>query len=219
MISTMRVDFHVHTTTSFDSGIEPERLVGLVPERGLDAVAVTDHNAIGGAFELRDLEPPFLVIVGEEIDTAEGEVMGLFLAEEIPPGLTPEETIAGIRDQGGVVVVPHPFDRFRSSAIRQSALERIAGEIDAIEGYNARNVLGADDKEAIAWAAGHDVPLVAGSDSHTDYEVGRAWAELPDFDDAQGLLAALASSRPSVRRSHPGVHVVTKVRKFRSKGR
>jgi predicted metal-dependent phosphoesterase TrpH len=216
---TIRVDFHVHTAASFDSSIEPERLVELVPARGLDGIAVTDHNSVESGLALAALEPPFLVVVGEEIDTAEGEVVGLFLTERIEPGLSPEETVARIRRQGGVAYVPHPFDRYRSSAMRADALARIAGEIDAVEGHNARNIHAADDRAALAWAREQGVPLVAGSDCHTEYEIGRAFAELPAFSDAQGLRAALPASVPHVSRSHPGVHVVTKVRKLRGKGR
>lgn len=211
----MKVDFHVHTTASFDSRIEPDELLEIVPSAGLDAIAVTDHNAFEGVLELMELGPSFLVIPGEEIETAEGEIIGLFLSEPIEPGLSPEETVESIRAQGGVVVVPHPFDRFRSSAIERPAIERIARSIDAVEGLNGRNLMEQDDEIAREWAAEAGIATIAGSDAHSPAEVGRVFTEIPEFRDAAGLLAALAQARPLGRRSGIGVHLVTKWDKWR----
>ena len=211
----MRVDFHVHTAFSPDSRVTPERLAELVTERGLDGVAVTDHDSVGGGLVLLALEPPFLVVVGTEVSSRDGDIIGLFVREDIEPGLTAEETVARIKVQGGVVVVPHPFDRFRSSAIGGPGLERISGEVDAVEAFNSRNLMSADDRRARDWALENGVPMVGGSDAHTESEVGRGWAELAGFGDAEGLKRALQGSAVGGRRSGPVVHVATKIEKRR----
>ena len=217
----MIVDFHVHTRGSRDSGMDPMRIIEVARRAGLDAIAVCDHNSIAVAQELaagipeatRDGVPGLLVIVGEEIRTAEGEIIGYFLSEAIPKGLTPEETVDRIVEQGGVVSVPHPFDRFRHSPLTRSALERIAPRLHAVEGLNARNLAYADDAAARDWASSRGLSCLAGSDAHTYREVGRACTELPAFDSAATLLGALPHARLVGSHSNPAVHLVTAVRK------
>ncbi len=215
----MIVDFHVHTRGSHDCGTDPFRLVEVAARAGLDAIAVCDHGTVDVALELAASTAALgdatglLVIVGEEIRTTEGEVIGYFLSEMVPSGLTPEETVDRIVGQGGVVCVPHPFDRFRRSPLSRAALERIAGGVHAIEGLNARNLASADDRKAQRWAAERGMPVVAGSDAHTFYEVGRACTELPAFDSAATLLQALPHARLIGGHSRPTVHLVTAVRK------
>lgn len=125
----MKVDMHVHTCYSKDATLSLETIIDTCQRRGLDGVAITDHNTIAGALALKEIAP-FLVIVGEEIDTTKGEILGLFLKEEIPGGLTPQEAMAHIREQGGLVGVSHPLDRLRRSAMRQVALLDILDELD-----------------------------------------------------------------------------------------
>jgi predicted metal-dependent phosphoesterase TrpH len=210
------VDFHVHTSGSHDCGTDPARVLQAARRAGLDAIAVCDHGTVQAALELAAGAPRgLLVIVGEEIRTTEGEVIGYFLSETVPPGLTPEGTVERIREQGGVVCVPHPFDRFRRSPLSRVALERIADRVDAIEGLNARNLSRADDAAACRWASARGLPVVAGSDAHTRGEIGRARTGLPPFDSAATLLEALPHARLIGRHSSPAVHVVTAIRKRR----
>jgi predicted metal-dependent phosphoesterase TrpH len=232
------VDFHVHTCGSHDSGMDPRLVLLRARQVGLDGMAVCDHDTVDAALELaaeaaraartpgpkagrpgphRTSDPAgFLVIVGEEIRTAEGEIIGYFLHETIPPGLTPEATIDRIREQGGIVCVPHPFDRFRRSPLSRAALGRIADRVDAIEGLNARNLLFADDAKARRWALERGVPVLAGSDAHTYREIGLARTQLPTFFSAASLLDALPHACLLGGHSGPAVHVATALRKRRN---
>ncbi len=189
----MRLDFHVHTVFSFDSGIELRELINVILDKGLTGVAICDHNTVEGAKELRKIAP-FLVIVGEEIKTIEGELIGYFLESAVPPALTPEETVERIKGQGGLVCLPHPFDRFRRSCLSQMAIERIKNEIDFVEGYNSRNILKEDNLRAQRWAKENNKLIIAGSDAHTYYEVGRAYTDLPDFSRSEQLKEALKNA-------------------------
>ncbi|MEE9324142.1 MAG: PHP domain-containing protein, partial [Dehalococcoidia bacterium] len=135
--STLRADFHMHTHYSSDCATPPERLVARCVEVGLSCIALTDHNTIKGALEVERMAP-FKVIVAEEIKTPFGEITGLVLKEEVPPGLSPQETVARIKEQGGLVSIPHPFDRFRNSVLKYEALESILSQVDIIEVFNSR---------------------------------------------------------------------------------
>ncbi|NIO70935.1 MAG: PHP domain-containing protein, partial [Anaerolineae bacterium] len=133
----MKVDFHVHTCYSRDSLTSLETIIETCRRRGLDKVAITDHNTIAGALALREMAPE-LVVVGEEIKTPAGEFIAYFLEEEIPRGLSPQEAIARIRAQGGVVGVSHPLDRLRREAMRWANLMQIIDQVDVLEAFNAR---------------------------------------------------------------------------------
>lgn len=154
-----------------------------------------------------------MVIFGEEIFTADGEVIGLFLTREIPPRLSALETARAIKDQGGVAIAPHPFDRVRKGPLTRSALDRLVRFqlIDAIETLNARTPLAADNDAAAAFAREHGLPTVGGSDAHTAREVGAAYTALPAFGDAASFVAALPDSRPIGTRSPAHVHLTTAV--------
>lgn len=191
----------------------PATLVHLCPGRGITCLAVTDHNRIDGAVEAQALAPESLrIIVGEEIRTAEGEIIGLFLKEAIPRDLSPEETCERIKAQGGVVYVPHPFDRFRRSPIRRAALDRIRGAslVDALEALNARNLWPGHDAAAAAYARRWGIACGAGSDAHTPFEVGNAWVEVEEFDTPQDFSAALRHGRVGGRHAGPWVHFITR---------
>ena len=125
----------MHTYFSHDSKMSPKSLVSRCIEVGLDCIAVTDHNTIDGALEVRDLAP-FMVIVGEEVKSSGGEITGLFLRETVPRDLSPVETVKCIKEQGGLVSIPHPFDRFRTSVISQLALEEVLPYVDVVEVYS-----------------------------------------------------------------------------------
>jgi predicted metal-dependent phosphoesterase TrpH len=213
----MKIDLHIHTFHSPDSLSRYDAIIRRVEARGLDAIAITDHNLMRGAFELARIAP-FPVIIGEEIRTCEGEIIGYFLQEEIPRGLELEATIERIREQGGVVAVPHPVDRVRkSSAIGEEALLRIMNQVDIIEGLNARCFLHQDNLRAQRIARAHDKPLSAGSDAHAPVEIGRAYIEIEPFDSARQFLLNLKSARLHGGRSAGWVSVFSTFAKLAKK--
>ena len=186
----MRLDLHIHTCYSYDSLLSLERLADTVVRRGLDAIAVLDHDEVEGALRLQEWAP-FRVIIGEEIGTLHGGIAGLFLNERIPPHLSAEKTIARIHEQGGLVLIPHPLARGVPGKIRESKLGEIVRQVDIIEGYNARCPLAADDRRARQFAAQHGIPVTASSDAHFACEVGRAWTEVDDYRTPQEFLRNL----------------------------
>lgn len=210
----MKVDMHVHTCYSKDATLSLETIMESCERRGLDGAAITDHNTIAGALALKEIAP-FLVIVGEEIDTTRGEILGLFLKEEIPGGLMPEEAMARIREQGGLVGVSHPLDRLRRSAMRQVALLDILDELDFLEGFNSRVTFPSDNRKAQALAQARGLPITAGSDAHTAYEIGRAYVEMSNFNGREGFLEALKEAQIFGRLSPPWIHLVSTWTKLR----
>lgn len=210
----MKVDMHVHTCYSKDATLSLETIMESCERRGLDGVAITDHNTIAGALALKEIAP-FLVIVGEEIDTTKGEILGLFLKDEIPGGLMPEEAMARIREQGGLVGVSHPLDRLRRSAMRQVALLDILDELDFLEGFNSRVTFPSDNRKAQALAQARGLPITAGSDAHTAYEIGRAYLEMSNFNGRDGFLEALKEAQIFGRLSPPWIHLVSTWTKLR----
>ncbi|MBC7258663.1 MAG: PHP domain-containing protein [Chloroflexi bacterium] len=212
-----RADLHLHTHYSRDCAVSPRRLVEVARERGLSRIAVTDHNSIEGALEAQSIAPDF-VIVGEEIKTDSGELLAYFIRERIPPGLSPEETIRRIREQGGVVGVSHPLDQLRREAMGRDVLARVLPLIDCVEVFNARVVLPGDNARAQALARERGLPGTAGSDAHSVYEVGRAYVELPPFAGPQDFLASLRQGRAVGRLSSPLVHLISTVNKLRRRG-
>jgi len=196
------IDLHSHTAASFDSLADPSAVVRAAASRGITHLAITDHDRIDGALRARQAAPEGLkVIVGEEIKSSDGDLIGLFLHEAVPPGLPATETIAAIREQGGLVGIPHPFDRWRGFGRRSGAtVESIAGLVDWVEVHNARVVVGADNERAARFAAEHGLPGVAASDSHTVLEVGVCCNVVRgDPGTPAGLKAALAGIQ-----MHPG---------------
>jgi predicted metal-dependent phosphoesterase TrpH len=186
------LDLHCHTAASFDSRARPRDVVRIAFERGITHLAITDHGRIDGALEARAAAPPGLVvIVGEEIRTAEGDLIGCFLERPVPSGLSAREAIAAVRDQGGLVGIPHPFDRWRGSLGRRAWLADLVPLVDWVEVHNARALFRANARAA-AFAAEHGLPGVAVSDAHTLLEVGVAATVVEgDPSTAEGLLAAL----------------------------
>jgi glycosyltransferase involved in cell wall biosynthesis len=189
----IEVDLHMHTDHSNDSATPVEHLLSTAREQGLGAIAVTDHNEISGAFEAAEKAERFgvKVIVGEEVKTAsQGEVIGLFLKERIPRGLTLEETVAQIKRQGGLVYVPHPFDRMHAVPDYEHLL-KIIDDVDAIEVYNPRVAIGSFNEEAERFAAKYRLVRGAGSDSHVAAGLGSVRIRMRDFDGPQEFLESL----------------------------
>lgn len=190
---------HCHTRLSKDSLNNPRKLVETAAARGLGALCVTDHSALANALALSRLpDLPIKVIPSEEVKSNEGEIIGYFLSELVPKGLSPEETVKRIKGQGGLVCVPHPFDSMRTgSRLRTPALDRLveADLVDIIEVFNARAVNAEDNQRALDYAREHGLAMSAGSDAHTLMEVGRAYAEVLPFSTPAEFLAGLRAGR------------------------
>lgn len=208
----IRVDLHSHTRYSWDCAMPPEVLVQRCIQRGVTCLAVTDHNTIAGGIAVQQIAP-FRVIVGEEIKTRQGEIIGLFLSQEVPRGLSPQETVARIRSQGGLVAVPHPYDRFRGSRLDSQVLDLLADDIDIMEAFNARTTLLRDSTRAEAFGRAHGHVLGIGSDSHTPIEVGGAYIEMEEFDlrSPGEFLEKLRQGTMVARRANPLVHLPTRI--------
>jgi hypothetical protein len=189
------VDLHCHSRGSFDCLSAPKEIVRAASERGLTHVAITDHDRIDVALEVRALAPAGLtIIIGEEVKTRDGDLICLFLERVIQPGLSAIETIAAAREQGGLVGIPHPFDRMRGSILRDAAMASLAPAVDWVEAHNAR-VIGHGNEDAALFAREHGLPGIAVSDAHSIMEVGVGYTALDgDPSTAAGLLAALATA-------------------------
>src|SRR5207245_2182353 len=152
-----------------------------------------DHDTAAGGLRLGRMDVPFRVVAGEEVTTRDGEMVGLFLERDVPPGLSAEETAKRIRDQGGLVYIPHPFSRNRLRHLRRPALDRLVERklVDAVEVFNAREISAASNARAVAFAVQHGLPGGIGSDAHRVPEVGRAYIEVADFATPAELLTVL----------------------------
>ena len=213
----LKTDLHIHTNFSHDSDMKPEALVSRCSEVGLNCIAVTDHNTIKGALAVKALAD-FQVIIGEEIASSGGEITGLFLDSEVSHGLSPIETVKRIKGQGGLVSIPHPFDRFRSKVIQRQALDDILPYVDIVEVFNARNSLAMDDRKASALAAEHNFLVSGVSDSHTLFEVGRVYVEMDEFDGTpEQFKEVLAFGMIVGHRVNPLIHVLTTITKVKKR--
>jgi len=186
------VDLHMHTDHSHDCATPVEVLLGAARAQGLGAIAITDHNEISGALEAQAKAEDVKIIVAEEVKTAhQGEVIGLFISQRIDRGMSLAETVAEIRRQGGLVYVPHPFDRLHSVPDYEHLLP-ILDEVDAIEVFNPRVAIGSFNEEAARFAAKYRIPAGAGSDAHVPQGLGSVRVRMPDFDGPEEFMAALA---------------------------
>jgi predicted metal-dependent phosphoesterase TrpH len=191
-------DLHMHTLHSWDCTTSVDDLLDAALAAGLGALAVTDHNTIAGGVEARaraiERGLPLHVVVGSELKTAaDGEIIGLFLHDEIARGLSFGETIEQIRAQGGVVYLPHPFDRFHTTPA-EALLREHAGSIDVVETANARLWLERDNRRAERFASEHGLRRGAGSDAHVPEGIGTGALRLAPFDDPVSFLAAVESA-------------------------
>jgi predicted metal-dependent phosphoesterase TrpH/glycosyltransferase involved in cell wall biosynthesis len=189
-------DLHMHTSWSFDCAVDPAELVDHAEAEGLGAIAITDHNIFGGALETADAARgrDLIVIQGEEVKTDEqGEVIGLFLEREIPRGLPFADTVAAIREQGGLVYMPHPFDRMHTIP-NPATLHRHLADIDVFEVYNARLLFDAQNDEALRFARKYDLNMGAGSDAHVLQGVGTGAMRMRAFQDPEEFLISLRSA-------------------------
>jgi predicted metal-dependent phosphoesterase TrpH len=208
------VDLHCHTSASFDSLADPVAVARAAASRGLTHLVITDHERIEGALRARDGAPDGLtVIIGEEVRTADGDLTLAFLERAVPPGLPATETIAAAREQGALVGIPHPFDRYRGSLSRSARLDAIAPLVDWVEVHNAR-LIGQGNEQAAAFAREHGLPGVAVSDAHSTLEVAVAYVALDgDPSTPAGLLAALPGADLVTGRATYGVRLWTPIAK------
>lgn len=211
----VRLDMHTHSEYSPDSRTPLAAQVAALKAAKIDVVCATDHNTIEGALRLREMADGIRVIVGEEISSRDGEIIGLFLQTVVPRDLSGEETIARIHDQGGLVSVPHPFSRNRLYHLRRDALDRLWPQIDCIEIFNAREAFAADNLRAAAFAAERKIPGAVGSDAHRVSEIGRAWLEMDDFADRDGFIASVGGGQVHGRLTGSAIHLATRYDVFR----
>ncbi len=193
-----------------------EKIIERCQQVGVNCIALCDHGTAEGALKMREIAP-FKIIVAEEVLTPYGEIMGMFLEETIPSGLSVAETISRIRAQGGLVCIPHPFDTFRRSALKSHVIEEIADQIDIFEVLNARGILTSNSKKAEAFAAEHSLVRSAGSDAHTLREIGNAYVEMPEFEGRDDLLEALKKGKISGRKTNPLIHFASLWNRIKNK--
>jgi predicted metal-dependent phosphoesterase TrpH len=204
-----RVEFHCHTALSKDCLVPPARLVECAVRKGIDRLIITDHNTTAGALLAQELDRT-RVIVGEEIMTTQGELLAAFVHAEIPPGLTPAETISRLRDQGAFISVSHPFDVHRKGAWREPDLLEILPFVDAIEIYNSRCTEPRHNRLALEFAQRHDLAGTVGSDAHTCWELGRSTQILPEFGTADDLRRIIRQAEYATRWSPPWIHLTSR---------
>jgi predicted metal-dependent phosphoesterase TrpH len=210
-MSKIKVDMHTHSEYSPDSRTPLTSQAAAIKAAGLNVVCATDHNTIEGALRLRELADGFRVIVGEEVSSRDGEIIGLFLDKAVPRGLSAEETIARIHDQGGLVSVPHPFSRNRRFHLRRSVLERVWKDVDCIEVFNAREAFTQDNVRAAAFAKDKGLPGAVGSDAHRASEIGRAWVEVEDFAGRDDFIGALREGSVIGKLTGNYIHLLTRL--------
>lgn len=221
---TLKSEFHVHTKYSHDSGMGKYALYFMAKLRKINCFAITDHNEIAGAqsylswFKKKNIQ----IIVGEEIFTSEGEIIGLFLKEKIQPGLTPEETILEIRKQNGIVYLPHPYDEKRYRTVLSiDAVKRCVGSIDCAEIHNGRNInfIFSDKQKAIVEA--FDFVPIVGGDSHVFFEVGRNICLTTEQLNRENFLDAIKNAqlkqKPCLKLAHQITRLV-RIKKYITRG-
>lgn len=201
----LKADLHIHTEYSMDCNTPLDKIIQRCLEIDINCIAVADHGTIEGALKLQNITP-FTVIVAEEILTPHGEIMGMFLKETIPSGLSVEQTLARIREQDALVCIPHPFDTLRHSALDGRIIETIIEQVDIIEVFNARSPLMQGSDKANILAEKYGILKSAGSDAHTIAEIGTAYVEMPKFNGRDDFLQALEKGEISGHRTNPLVH-------------
>jgi predicted metal-dependent phosphoesterase TrpH len=205
----LTLEFHCHTIFSKDSLTSPEKLIETCRRKGVDRVVVTDHNTIAGALAAQKLDPQ-RVIVGEEVMTTGGELLAAFVTEEVPPFLSPHETIRRLKEQGAYISVSHPFDRLRSGAWREEDLLAILPQVDAIEVFNSRCMNPRFNREAQVFARRHGVAGTVGSDAHAALEVGRSLLLVEQFEGPDGMRRVVPSAILKTRLSPLWVHFLSR---------
>ena len=201
----IRIDLHTHSSASPDGGIKPHQYIKILQEEKLNCIAVTDHNTIEMAQRLHE-QLGERIIVGEEIMTSEGEIIGLFLSRAIPAGLSAKETVDQIKEQGGLVYIPHPFETVRSG-ISHAALGKIAPLVDIVEVQNGRAVFQNKGPEAITWAKMHKKAVASASDAHGAKGLGYSYTKITEIPQANTLVELL-NVQPRFITKRPPLHTL-----------
>ena len=212
----MKYDLHIHSKYSSDGVLEPQKIVKIAMKRGLNGIAITDHNTIKGGLEAKKYESEeFTVIVGSEIATEKGEIIGLFLSEEVK-SRDVQDAISEIKEQGGFVVLPHPFDELRHSAFHPTRED--VKFIDGVEGFNSRCVFQNYNKIAVEFAIKHNLTITGGSDAHFINEIGNGGiiTEIGDIREALIKKEVKIFGKRSPLVNHIGTKVLKLWRKIRS---
>ena len=212
----LTLEFHCHTNASKDSLTEPADLIRAARRRGLDRVVITDHNSIAGAKAAQALDPE-LIIVGEEIMTTKGEILAAFVREEIPAGLTPQETIQILKEQGAFISVSHPFDSLRKGGWLEADLLEIIPNVDAIEIFNSRCMDPNFNHRALAFAAKHHLAGTVGSDAHGVIELGRSVVMLDPFTGPDGMRNVIRNAKYKTKLSPWWVHFISRYASIKKK--
>jgi predicted metal-dependent phosphoesterase TrpH len=211
----LKADLHIHTLYSMDCSTSLDQIITRCLEIGINCLAIADHGNIEGALKLKEIAP-FQVIIAEEILTPFGEIMGMFLYEGIPSRLSVEQTIQKIKEQNGLVCIPHPYDKLRLSAFNDSKeLEKIMPLVDIVEVFNARSLMPGSQARAQKLAQKFGKLASAGSDAHTAAEIGNAYIEIPEFRDKDEFMKSLAQGKIFGHKSNPLVHIASTRNKFK----
>jgi len=209
MTLPIRAEFHIHTCHSHDSLVRIPDLLDTCAKKGINRIAITDHNVISGAFEAATLDPEH-VIIGEEIETTAGEILGYYMTELVPGGMTPMKTIEALKKQGALISVAHPFDDHRLAFWRSDTFAEVLQQVDALEVFNARCINSIFNQKALDCAEEHGLLKTVGSDAHSLYELGQANLLLAEFDDADTLRIALRSGEFIGKLSGSWVHLISR---------
>jgi predicted metal-dependent phosphoesterase TrpH len=213
----VKADLHIHTCYSMDCSSSLQQIIDRCMGLGINCLAIADHGTIAGAMKIREI-CPFTIIIAEEVLTPDGEIMGMFLSEEIPTRISAEETIRRIKDQGGLVCIPHPFDLMRSSAFNNSkSLEAIMPSVDIIEVFNARSLDPGSELKGRRLMKKFGKLASAGSDAHTPSEIGNVYIEMPLFKGKEEFLRSLAQGIIIGRKANPLVHLESTKNKLRKR--
>lgn len=195
----LKTVIHVHTDYSVDSNASPADVLALARRQGVDVLAITDHDEIGGALEARARADGVRVIVGQEISSADGHILGLFLSESVPPRMSAERTAEAIRAQGGLVFAPHPYTILCPESLGEGAMLRLLPWLDGVEVCNAQDPLTWENRWASRFAAAHAITPYVGADVHLRGWLDVAYQFMPDFDSPETFLRAMKDAEP-----HPG---------------
>jgi len=212
----LKADFHIHTRYSMDCEMEIDDIIKTCREKGIDCINICDHGTVEGALKMQE-KAPFQVIVGEEILTPHGEIMGMFLRETIPSNISVEQAIYRIKEQGGLVCLPHPFDPFRGLSLTSEEIDALAEKIDIVEIFNARSRINSTADKAVEYAARHGLAGTAGSDSHTLREIGHTYSLIPDFTTKEEFIESLQQADIHQKKASIFVHLNSTWTKIRKK--
>jgi predicted metal-dependent phosphoesterase TrpH len=210
-----KVDLHTHSTASHDGGISTEQYKKVLDMGILDFVAITDHNSIDAALKIQS-ELGEKIIVGEEIMTSAGEIIGLYLEEAIPSGLSPEQAITQIKEQNGIVYIPHPFETIRKG-LHPQVLEEIVKYIDIIEVCNGRAFAQDRSQQTVVWARINQIPGAASSDAHGYHGLGKTYSKVSAVPTRENLVSLISSCIPNAERPKLRAILYPKLNKVKKK--